>query len=201
MHHGIKTIEGRRDATRLSSVLLGLMECTVQQDLSGIYCQNISTTSSFAITYISTAGYLIITDKADRELMERPDRKERVMKRIKETAVISMIVMLMSITAFCIFEIILLQDKNNILGKEQYYRRAEQEYVQEIRDFLEQKGYGSSGVTMNKIIEADGTREYTVLIHHKRIDSLDDEGRRRLANECREIEFSVEGCIFNQKFF
>ncbi len=51
MHHGIKTIEGRRDAPRLSSVLLGLMECPVQQDLSGIYCQNISTTSSFAITY------------------------------------------------------------------------------------------------------------------------------------------------------
>ncbi len=51
MHHGIKTIEGRRDATRLSSVLLGLMECPVQQDLGGIYCQNISTTSNFAITY------------------------------------------------------------------------------------------------------------------------------------------------------
>ncbi len=34
MHHEGKTIEGRRDISRLTSVLLGLTECPVQQDLN-----------------------------------------------------------------------------------------------------------------------------------------------------------------------
>ena len=72
MHHGIKTIEGRRDAPRLSSVLLGLMECPVQQDLSGIDCQNISTTSSFAITYqVSKQGGYNFMDFSEKLLTLR----------------------------------------------------------------------------------------------------------------------------------
>ena len=40
----------------------------------------------------------------------------------------------------------------------------------EIRSCLEEMGYFNSGITMTKVMEADGSREYSVLIHHSDLD-------------------------------
>ena len=110
------------------------------------------------------------------------------MKNKKEFAITAIVtVVLVLITAFSVSGTVIGQNKGDDRAREQYLRMAEQEYVQEIRNLLEEKGYCSSGVTMNRVIEEDGTREYTVTIHHRRIESLSDEQKNALVAECQSI--------------
>ena len=44
----------------------------------------------------------------------------------------------------------------------------------EIRSCLEEMGYYNSGITMTKVMEADGSREYSVLLHHSDLDTKDE---------------------------
>lgn len=109
-------------------------------------------------------------------------------------------VMLVLVTAFCVSGTVNGKGKQDARAREQYYHAAEQEYVQEIRNFLEERGYCNSGVTMNSVIWEDGSREYTVLIHHRRIEKLSDEQRETLITECRSIAFPVENCSLSYEF-
>lgn len=124
------------------------------------------------------------------------------MKSRKEFAITTIItVALVLIIAFCISETVIGQDKGDAKAKEQYYQTAEREYVQEIRRLLKEEGFSNSGVTMNRVIEADGTREYTVTIHHRRIEGLSDEQKKGLLSECQELGFPVENCSIFHEFF
>lgn len=113
------------------------------------------------------------------------------------TAIITVALVLMIV--FCISETVIGQGQRDVKAKEQYYRDMEQEYVREIRRLLEDEGYSNSGVTMNRVIEEDGIREYTVTIYHKRIQKLTDEQKIKLLAECRFVDFPVENCnIFHE---
>lgn len=123
------------------------------------------------------------------------------MKNKKELAITAIVtVVLVLITAFSVSGTVIGQNKGDDRARKQYLRVAEQEYVQEIRNLLEEKGYCSSGVTMNRVIEEDGTREYTVTIHHRRIESLSDEQKNALIAECQSIGFPAENCSFCHEF-
>ncbi|MDE7404890.1 MAG: hypothetical protein K2M81_07280, partial [Lachnospiraceae bacterium] len=74
------------------------------------------------------------------------------------------------------------------------------EYVKKIRKLLTERGYCNSGVTMNRVVQEDGSRQYTVTIHHRRIMQLNEEQQKELLDECRMIDFPVEDCIFCYEF-
>lgn len=123
------------------------------------------------------------------------------MKNMKEFTITTIItVLLVLIIAFCISSTVIGQNKSDARAEEQYYHTAEQKYIQEIRDLLKEKGYSNSGITMNRVIEEDGTREYTVLIHHRRISRLSNEEKNALVRECQSINFSVENCSIFHEF-
>ena len=109
----------------------------------------------------------------------------RNMRKITITVLLTLLLVL--ITAFGISGTVHSQSKDNNILEEQCYRTARQEYVQVVEKFLEEKGYGSSGVTVNYVINEDNTVEYTVTIHHRKIDRLDEEERSLLAEECKEF--------------
>ena len=116
------------------------------------------------------------------------------MKNLREITITAFItVILILIIAFCICGTVFGRDKGASWVKAGYYQSMEQEYVQEIRSLLEEKGYCNSGVTMNRVIEEDGTRQYTVTIHHRRIAALNHDQQEQLIEECRSI--------FCHKFF
>ena len=50
------------------------------------------------------------------------------------------------------------------------YQLQEVQLKSEIRDCLEKMGYKNCGITITKVIDADGSREYTVLVHHQYLD-------------------------------
>lgn len=106
----------------------------------------------------------------------------------------AVIIMLVAMIIFCTSGTLLCLDTKLNRTEELGYRILEREYESELRVLLEEKGYSNSGVTMNSIVQEDGVRSYTVTIHHKKIEALDNVEKRALAAECQGIEASVENC-------
>ena len=123
------------------------------------------------------------------------------MKRFGEAAITAVItVILILMTALCVSGTVFCQGRGANPVEEESYRMMEQEYVAKVRDLLEEKGYCNSGVTMNRVIEEDGSRVYTVTIHHRRIKKLDPARQEELIHECEKIDFPVEDCSFCHEF-
>ncbi len=83
---------------------------------------------------------------------------------------------------------------------ERYYREKEQTLLSEAKEYLNQNGYKNSGVTLTRCVDEVGQREYTITIHHKRIDNMDDKERTTLRNELAKLNFEDEGCEFSYEF-
>lgn len=123
------------------------------------------------------------------------------MKRInKMIRTIVFTALLILIAAFGISGTVLSQKDGMSKEMQEYYRTVEKEYVKELRTYLAQQGYSDSGVTMNRIINEDGSRDYVVTIRHRRIEGLEDTEKEALLASCKEIAFPVEDCGFYHKF-
>lgn len=92
------------------------------------------------------------------------------------------------------------QGEHVIAVEREFYEGLEDSYVQRLRELLGNKGYSNAGITMTKIYEEDGSREYTIQIHHKRIDDLSEGERILLMNELAAICFGDEQCSVLHKF-
>ena len=68
-------------------------------------------------------------------------------------------------------------------AKEEHYAVLEQQYVEDIREYLNKTGYPDSGVMCNRVIYEDGRREYTVFLHHRRLAGLAEEEKEALMQE------------------
>ncbi len=107
---------------------------------------------------------------------------------------------LVFISAFCITGTVRSQSKPEPSELENYYRARERELVQNTRDYLNQAGFRNSGVTLTKVMEGDGSRNYTVTIHHDRIDRMDSASRESLKEELAALTFAAENCTFYHEF-
>lgn len=84
--------------------------------------------------------------------------------------------------------------------KNAYYEELEDDYVEVLRDTLLSKGYRNAGITMTKVFNEDGSREYTVKLHHKRMSNLSEVAREELLMELSQVEFADSGCRVCLKF-
>lgn len=89
-------------------------------------------------------------------------------------------IILVLVTVFCTAGTVIGQDKDSVRVDEKYYREMEREYVKQVRYYLNDNGYENSGVALTKVLEADGSREYTLNVHHKRIDRLSKAEQKEL---------------------
>ena len=83
---------------------------------------------------------------------------------------------------------------------DEYYEQIEDEYVEVLRNTLSDKGYGNAGITMTKIFYENGKREYTVKLHHKRMERLNMDEQQMLLAELSEIGFADGECVVYLKF-
>jgi hypothetical protein len=118
----------------------------------------------------------------------------------KKIMTVGITFILVIISALCISGTVISQEKGKSRVKEQYYRQIEQEYIKEMRAFLTECGYKNSGVTMTYILAENGSRQYTVTIHHKKISALDEVHKQQLKQECKSVIFPVEDCSFFHEF-
>lgn len=75
-----------------------------------------------------------------------------------------------------------------------YYMALEDSCRTNLLERLDNMGYINAGVTVSSVTQASGSKTYTVLIHHDRIDSLSDSQRSELKHRIEEMELWGEGC-------
>ncbi len=83
---------------------------------------------------------------------------------------------------------------------EAYYQEKEQELVERTRTFLNQEGFANSGVMLTRVVDAEGSRQYTLTVHHGRIDKMAEEDRACLLAELEGIVFLDADCTFRHEF-
>ncbi len=108
-------------------------------------------------------------------------------------------VLIMIITLCCSITVM---SKNDITAKEKqaYYLEKEREVVKETRAFLNEKGFRNSGVSMTRVVNEEGERDYTITIHHEKIDKLDGGERELLKAELGKLTFADADCTFCHEF-
>ena len=60
------------------------------------------------------------------------------------------------------------------ISKEQY-RVMEEEYLDEVRDILLEKGCKNAGITLTYITDAEENRSYTVTVHHTKLEKMEEQ--------------------------
>lgn len=112
--------------------------------------------------------------------------------------------MLTVMLVFTLFSLVTMRVKGqgevDFAADRERYEQLEDSYTERLKDMLENKGYRNAGITMTKIYQPDGSREYTVQIHHKRINQLSDGEKILLLNELAAISFGGENCSVLHKF-
>lgn len=112
--------------------------------------------------------------------------------------------MITLLAVFTLFSLITMkvngQGENTVAVERELYEELEEDYTQRLQEMLESKGYRNAGITMTKIYQEDGSREYTIQIHHKRIDRLDAGEKILLLKELAAIRFGDDQCTILHKF-
>lgn len=114
----------------------------------------------------------------------------------KEAAFVLFTVLLVLGLALFISQTVMSQTEGNIAVDEKHFQVLEQEYVSEIRTYLEAQGFKNSGVSLTRVVETDGSRSYEVVLHHKGIDKLTREEQAALLEAVEELAFHITGCNF-----
>lgn len=114
------------------------------------------------------------------------------MLKRKNVLMVMMMIAAMIVICFCITGTVYSKEKQSRKEQEQYYRSVEAAYLSEVREWLGENGYENSGVTMTKVIEEDGSREYTLSVHHHKISNLEEREQVSLKNELTGMDNPME---------
>lgn len=107
---------------------------------------------------------------------------------------------LVAISAFCITTTVLSQSNIGEQELENYYREQEKELLCQTKQQLKDLGYTNCGVTLTRVVDEEGNREYTFTIHHGKIDKMSMEERDALAAELACDITLTEKCSFYHEF-
>ena len=75
-----------------------------------------------------------------------------------------------------------------------YFHELEMTFLDVLDNRLQEYGYADCGLTLNSIINADGTRNYYVQIHHLRMAEMDAAEWEELTGRLSDISFPADGC-------
>lgn len=110
------------------------------------------------------------------------------------------------ILAAVLIMIIIFGMKGTVMSKEsarstrakqnRHYAAMEAEYRERTQELLEEEGYHNCGINLTWVAYEDGSREYTLLLHHRKLGRLSVAERSALQNRLTETEFQEEACSF-----
>ena len=126
-------------------------------------------------------------------------RKNRIEKR--SALIFWMITIgLVLIITFCVTQTVYSQSDIAAQELENYYRTQEKQLLQETKDYLTEKGFANSGVTLTRVVDETGKRDYTFTIHHGKIDRMSEAERMELAAALNGITQLEGNCTFCHEF-
>ena len=122
------------------------------------------------------------------------------MKRAGSFGFVAATVILVLIAAFSFAGTVMSRTSCSDAELEGYYKQLEEGLAEDTRAYLEEQGLYNSGVMVNRVVEADGSREYAVTVHHREIDRMSEEERTALSEELAGLTFADENCTFCHYF-
>jgi len=114
----------------------------------------------------------------------------------KNITFIAATIILILVSAFFITKTVRGQVDSEVVVSEKYYRTLEQEYLDEIRAYLNEQGFENSGVTLTRVVDERGERGYLVLLHHKYLEDLSTAERDEIFAAIENMAFAASGCNF-----
>lgn len=105
-------------------------------------------------------------------------------------------ILLVLIILFCVKGTVMSKGNEQRAEENHHYLALEQEYVRNIRYFLNKQGFGNCGVMMTRVTDGEGSREYTVQIHHRRLDRMSTGEKILLKDRLSQEEFEPNVCTF-----
>lgn len=126
---------------------------------------------------------------------------EKVKRTLSSTITFAAVTFcLIAIIAFCATGTVVSQTDIGACEMENYYREQEKELLQETKEYLTEMGFRNSGVTLTRVVDEEGKRDYTFTIHHGKIDKMDEQERAELADLLL-AQVSLDGnCTFYHEF-
>lgn len=103
---------------------------------------------------------------------------------------------LIMVIAFFAKGIVMSKDGDSRAKENAYFAVLEEQYRKDMKTILNDNGLNNCGVTMTRVTELDGMREYTVRLHHEKLNRADESRKADLLRELKALEFEGECCIF-----
>lgn len=126
----------------------------------------------------------------------------RRMEKQKSTLMfITITVLLIAISVFCITGTVRSQSRAEGHEMEKYYHLQEMDMLAQTREKLEALGYSDSGVNLTRVVDEAGGREYTFAIHHRKIGTLAEEELEELERVLICDAGFTESCTVKVTFF
>ena len=107
-----------------------------------------------------------------------------------------MTVILVAVIFFLIGGTVMSMSDNDHMRNNHYYAALEQEYLQKARQLLEEEGLKNCGVNLRWVDDGNGNREYTMLLHHRRLTRMSEEEIENLTDRLSGAEFRDDACSF-----
>jgi len=107
---------------------------------------------------------------------------------------------LVGVMAFCVVRTVVSQTHISEQEMEEYYREQEKVLLAETKEYLTELGFKNSGVTLTRVVDEEGAREYTFTIHHGKIDRMEERERLELAEELSKLAALEGDCSFSHEF-
>lgn len=105
-------------------------------------------------------------------------------------------VILVLIIVFCVKGTVMSREDSERGKQNHYYAALEQEYLDRTQQLLEEQGLKNCGVNVQWVTDGDGSREYTILLHHRKLDRMTQEEKSVLQDMLTEMEFRDESTSF-----
>ncbi len=129
-------------------------------------------------------------------MMRREFKNSRANDKIvRDVAFVLFTIFLVLVMTLLVSETVMSQTRGDITVDERYYQVLEQEYVKEIRVYLEEQGYRNSGVSLTRVVE-NGERTYEMMIHHRNLEKLSERELMELFGQIEGFAFEVADCTF-----
>ena len=76
--------------------------------------------------------------------------------------------------------------EDNIELNEKQYAIMEEQYINEAKIILLEKGCKNAGITLTYVTDVQGNREYTVTVHHTKLEKMKNQELELLKSRLRE---------------
>lgn len=105
-------------------------------------------------------------------------------------------VLFVLVIIFCVKGTVMSRENEERVRQKRYYAALERDYLAGARRLLEEEGYRNCGINLTRVTYEDGSREYTVFLHHRRFGRMSEEEKLGLEQRLSQMEFQDMVCSF-----